>query len=131
MPITPLYSAILGLVFFVLSIRTIGVRRRLRVAVGDGRQPELLRAMRVHANFAEYVPLTLVLVYMLESLGGNAVLVHALCGGLLVGRVSHAHGVRKVVEDFRFRVFGMALTFAALIGAAVGVIGLYAWRLLA
>ncbi|MEN9842262.1 MAG: hypothetical protein RLZZ612_91 [Pseudomonadota bacterium] len=39
-----------------------------RVAVGDGGHPELLRAMRVHANFAEYVPLSLGLILVTSAL---------------------------------------------------------------
>ena len=61
------YAALLALLFVALSWRTIGLRRRYCVAVGDGGQPELLRAMRVHANFAEYVPLALLLI----GAGGN------------------------------------------------------------
>jgi hypothetical protein len=126
MQITPFYAALLGLVFFALSVRTIGLRRRLRIALGDGGSAEMQRAMRVHANFAEYVPLSLLLIAMFESLGGMRWLVHALCIALLVARLIHASGVSRVREDFRFRVAGMSLTFVALAGAALGVLALYA-----
>ena len=63
MPATPLYAALLGLIFVALSIRTIRLRRRYGVGVGDGNNTELQRAARVHANFAEYVPLALLLIY--------------------------------------------------------------------
>ncbi|MDP1674532.1 MAG: MAPEG family protein [Burkholderiales bacterium] len=52
MPITPLYAAILGLIFVALSLQTIRLRRRHRVALGDGDHAPLRQAMRVHANFA-------------------------------------------------------------------------------
>ena len=52
MTVTPVYAAVPGLIFLALSIRTISMRRRHRVAVGDGGNAELRRAMRVHANFA-------------------------------------------------------------------------------
>lgn len=122
MPVTPLYAGLLGLLFLALSIRTIGVRRRLRIAVGDGGNEEMLRAMRVHANFAEYVPLAVVLLFLLETQGAPLVLVHALCAALVIGRLVHAYGVSRVRENLRFRVFGMALTFTALAGAAIGLL---------
>jgi hypothetical protein len=120
--IAPGYAAVLALLFIALSVRTLRLRRRLRIAVGDGGDARMLRAMRVHANFAEYVPLSLLLIYMLESAGGPSALVHALCLGLLVGRLSHAYGVSRSSEDLRYRVFGMAMTFTALGGSALALL---------
>ena len=57
--VTAIYAAVLGLTFLVLSFKTLLLRRRLRIAVGDGGNPKMLRAMRVYANFAEYAPLCL------------------------------------------------------------------------
>jgi hypothetical protein len=129
--VTPFYAALFGLLFFALSVRTLRLRGRLKIGVGDAGNPEMLRAMRVHANFAEYVPLTLLLVFMLEAEGGRAVLLHALCLFLLAGRLSHAYGVRQLREDLRFRVFGMASTFTALVGASVSLIAVLVSRVVA
>lgn len=90
MTVTPVYAAVPGLIFVALSIRTISMRRRHRVAVGDGGNAELRRAMRVHANFAEYVPLALLLIFFVEHDGTKTLLVHALCFALLSGRLLHA-----------------------------------------
>ena len=79
----------------------------------------MLRAMRVHGNFAEYAPLALLLIALVESNGAGANWVHALGTALVVGRLSHAFGVSKPNEDFRFRVLGMSLTFFTLVGAAL------------
>ena len=128
MHFTPIYAAGLALLFIALSIRTLLLRRRLKIAVGDGGDQQLLRAMRVHANFAEYVPLTLLLLYMFESGGGQSVLIHMLCVCLLMGRLAHAYGVSRIAEDYRYRVFGMAMTFTALGGSALGVLVAYGWR---
>jgi len=61
MTILPIYAALLALLFVLLSIRTIRTRHSRGVALGHGDDPAMLRAMRVHANFAEYVPLALLL----------------------------------------------------------------------
>ena len=119
MHIVLLYAAVLALMFVGLSVRTLRMRRRLRIAIGSGEREELLRAMRVHANFAEYVPLALLLIFFVESTGMAPLQVHLLGSGLVVGRISHAFGVSQVRENFRFRVFGMALTFGVLVAAAI------------
>jgi len=121
--ILPPYAALLALLFVYLSVRTIGTRRRLQIAIGDKDQPEMKRAMRVHANFAEYVPLGLVLLALVESRSPAPWLVHALCLCLLLGRALHAYGVSQTKERFQFRVAGMMLTFACLVGSALFLLG--------
>lgn len=74
--------------------------------------------MRVHSNFAEYVPITLILILFVEAQGGPPLLVHALGALLLIGRSVHAYGVSQMNEKFVFRVSGMMMTFAALLVSA-------------
>lgn len=78
MPITALYASLLALLFVALSVRVIGLRRLSGVALGDGGKADLMRRMRVHANFAEYVPLALVLLGFAESLGTPSPFLHLL-----------------------------------------------------
>lgn len=117
--ITPLYAALLGLVFLLLSVRTIRTRRSSRIGLGTGGNPDLERAARVHANFAEYAPLTLLLILFAELCGYPAWLVHVLGAALLVGRVVHAIGFSRADEDFRFRVTSTALTLTTLASSAL------------
>ena len=120
--IWPVYASLLALLFFGLSVRTLRLRRRLRVAVGDGGHPLLLRAMRVHANCAEYVPLGLLLIAGAENVGAAPLLVHSLGVALLVGRSLHAFGVSHEREVFAFRVSGMLLTFTCYLGASLFIL---------
>lgn len=122
--IWPIYAALLGIVFVLLSVRTLRLRRRLRVAVGDGGNALMLRAMRVHGNFAEYVPLALLLIAGTEVLSAPAALVHGLGIVLLVGRLVHAFGLSQEAEVFAYRVGGMALTFSCYLVAAAAIIWL-------
>ncbi len=115
MLITPIYAAVLGLGFVVLSLLTIRLRRKFKIALGDDKNQQLTRAIRVHSNFAEYVPMSLILIYMNESIGAPVFLVHILGMSLLIGRLAHAWGVSQSEENFKFRVFGMAATFNTLI----------------
>lgn len=116
--ILPIYAAIFAIFFIVLSIRTIRQRRNLKIGLGDAGNKDMQRAMRVHANFAEYVPLSLLMIYLVEQSGVYAWFVHALCMGLLIGRMSHAYGVSQQRENFAFRVTGMTLTLTVLIASA-------------
>jgi uncharacterized protein len=120
--ILPIYAAIFALFFVFLSIRTIRARRSLQIGLGDADNKDMLRVLRVHGNFAEYVPLCLLMVYLVEQSGVYAWFVHALCAGLLVGRVSHAYGVSQQRENYAFRITGMILTFTTLMVCAVHLI---------
>ena len=118
MHITPVYAAAVTLLFVGLSVRTLRLRRTLGIALGDAGNPRMLRAIRVHANCAEYGPIGLVLLFLVESVGANALLVHALGASLVLGRFSHAFGVSQPDEEYAFRVAGMALTFGTLLTSA-------------
>lgn len=119
MRIIPVYAALLAVLFVYLSIRVIRMRRTARVAIGAKGHPGLERAMRVQANFAEYVPFTLVLLVMLELNGLTPSILHGLGAVLLAGRGLHAYGVSHEPENLRFRVTGMALTFTIILVAAL------------
>lgn len=121
-----LYAALLALLFVGLSIRTLRMRRQLGIAIGDAGNESMLRAMRVHSNFAEYVPLSLLLMYLVEVTGAPPLWVHGLGISVLLGRVSHAFGVSQTQENYVFRVAGMAMTFTPLIVSALRLLWVYA-----
>ncbi len=118
MHVTAIYAALLAFVFVFLSARTIGARRAARVEIGDGDDQELLRRARVHANFAEYVPLALILMALAESLKLPVLALHAIGVVLLAGRIAHAYGLSQTPHIMKLRVGGMAATFTAMVAAA-------------
>ena len=117
--IVPVFSAFFAVMFVLLSINVIRARRKHKVGIGTGRNKSVERAMRVHANFAEYVPFALLLVALLELNKSNSLLLMGLCSVLLVGRLVHAYGVSMENERFAFRVSGMMMTFAVILIAAL------------
>lgn len=119
MLVSPAYAGIFGVVFAFLSMRILLIRRLASVAIGTGDDPRVLGAVRAHGNFSEYVPIVLLLIYVKEAQGGGAVLIHALCLGLLLGRALHAYGVSQVAENYRFRVAGTVLTLVVVIGVSI------------
>ena len=86
--IVPVYAAVLAFVYIVLSARVIQARRSAKVAIGTRGDVHLERKMRVHANFAEYVPFALLLATFIEMQGRPAWLIHLLCLALVAGRVT-------------------------------------------
>ena len=122
---TQVYAALLAIFFVVLSVRVVSLRRKLHVTLGAGGNPTLERAIRVHGNFAEYVPLGLLLIFLVESKAAPVWLPHLLGLCLVAGRTSHALGVSQEKEDIRFRIVGMALTFTSLLVAAVYLLFTY------
>lgn len=112
--ITAFYASLLAGLFLVLSARVIGWRREQRVELGDAGDAQLLRRMRVHANFAEYVPFALLLMALAETMSPPDALVHIVGLLLVVGRAMHAYGLSQTPHILRYRVFGMVLTFFAL-----------------
>jgi len=119
MTITACYAALLALFFVFLSFRVIGWRRVKQVELGHGDDNQLLRRMRVHANFAEYVPFTLLLMAMAESMAAPRAPIHLAGLILIAGRLIHAYGLSQTPHILRFRVSGMILTFFALSLAAL------------
>jgi uncharacterized protein len=108
----------LACLFVALSARVIFMRGSARISLGDGGDAELRRRMRVHANFAEYAPFALLLLALAESLQTPDWALHLTGLSLLAGRCAHAFGVSRAKEDFRFRIGGMSLTFAAILTGA-------------
>lgn len=128
MPITALFAALLVPIYLILTLRVIMLRGAVRVGVGDGGDKQLLRRMRVHANFAETVPFALVLMGLAEGLRASPTALYAAGGGLLLGRILHAYGVSQANETLAFRIAGMVLTLAAIVSLAVACLMLVAGR---
>lgn len=119
MVVTPLYAAVLVLWFVVLSLHVIRCRRDARVSLGAGGNSGLERAIRAHANFAEYVPLALLLLLVLELSRFSIYWLHVIGATLVVARLLHGYAL-AFRGSFRFgRVWGAALTFVVLLVEAV------------
>ncbi|QBY03079.1 glutathione S-transferase [Thalassotalea sp. HSM 43] len=115
--ITGFYTGILAILYIALSFKVIGQRRNKRVGIGDGggEHPELAKAIRVHANFIEYVPIALLLLAIYELGGGNVMFVHAFGGLLVTARFFHAIGLGKSIGTSWQRFVGTLSTFITIL----------------
>lgn len=126
--IIPFYASLLALLFLFLTFLVVRLRRRLKVGIGDAGDKSLQRAIRVHANFNEYTPLALLLLLALELQVFYPLGLHALGITLVAGRLLHAYGVSQTNEQLKFRIAGMACTFAVLLLTASILIYRFAMR---
>ena len=120
--ITAIFAAILGLMAAALTANVIIHRVRLKVDSGDGGLPAMAQAIRAHGNFAEQVPLALLLIAGVEMLGAARWLVVALGAALLVARLASALGLGRSLAGTPPRQIGAALTLAVTIVASVTIL---------
>jgi|SRR5579872_871200 len=112
--VSPLYVGLCALIFFWLSVLVIRRRAIHRTWFGDGGHADLQRAIRVQANCAEYTPLALLVIVVLEAAGYRPWIVHALGMALVVGRILHAWGLARSASASAGRFVGINLTFLVL-----------------
>ena len=106
--ITSIYASLSVLLIVRLTLSVIKLRRKNLISVGDGGIEELQLAIRTHANAVEYIPITLLLLLMLELNGAPNTLIH-ICGiTLLIGRIIHAMGLPA--KNLPKRILGMQIT---------------------
>lgn len=123
--ITALYAAALAALFLWLSIAVIRYRRHHKIGLGDSGDKGLLKRMRAQANCAEYAPLGIVLLLLVELQGAPWWLVHLTGLTLLVGRLAHGYGFSARPPIMALRVNGMLLTMASYIIAIISLVVLF------
>ena len=118
-PVTLATAGLLGLIYMVLSVRVTNERRKTKVSVGDGGDSgPLLVAVRSHANFAEYVPIILILFAGIELAGGSHGLLVILAVLLVAGRIAHPVGMARPAPS-PYRAGGAVLTWLVLLIASL------------
>ncbi len=115
--ITSIYASLAVLLIVRLSISVIKLRRKYRISLGDGGHEALQIAIRAHANALEYIPVTLLLLLLLELNGAPKLLIHLLGIVLITGRIIHAIGLSG--NDLPKRILGMQMTIYLLVGLAL------------
>lgn len=109
-----LYAGLVALVYLALGVRVIVLRWRYRVGAGDGGERVLAKAIRVHGNAAEYVPLALVLLLLADLCGAPRALLHG-CGIVFVAaRLLHAFGLTRTSGPSWPRALGVLGTFGTI-----------------
>ncbi|MEM9620364.1 MAG: MAPEG family protein [Pseudomonadota bacterium] len=122
LPITLISASILGLMFVWLSARVIALRVSNQVGIGDEGHNDLLYRIRTHANFTEYVPIFLILLALLEFMGGAQTILGILAAVFIGARLLHVPGMGENA-NIMFRQAGIIGSFTCIVGASL--YGLY------
>lgn len=117
--VTTLYAGILGLLYIALSFYVIKGRFKHEVALGDNGNQDMIKRVRAHANFIEYVPFALLLIILAEFEGTSEYLIHGLCATLLIARLGHVYGLMTKDGTSIGRAGGTILTFLVIIIAGI------------
>lgn len=122
--ITLLYSGILALMVFALSLNVIWYRFKEKTGLGHNQSPEsrLFRSIRIHGNFLEYIPLLLLLMALDEMSGRSSFMLHTIGISLVLGRVLHYFGLTKSPNTSWQRFLGTNLTFIPLVIMGINLI---------
>lgn len=118
-PAALIYAGLHGLMLVFLSLWVL----RYKVRSGTRGAATAERMSRVQGNFLEYVPMALILLWLVESGGAPAAIVHAMGLTLFAARLLHAWGLGSTAAANYPRMIGALLTFGVL--AMLGVTAIY------
>ena len=96
--IAALYGGLIGVLLILLALPVSYLRRELGTGLGDGGDPRLARAIRVHANAVEWAIPAILLLLLAELTRASPLLLHACGIAVVVGRVLHAIGLSRSGE---------------------------------
>lgn len=121
--VAAIYVGVNILILLALAYLVMAGRRKHKIVLGSGDNRDFERAIRAHANAAEYIPAGLVgivLVALMEP-ATPLWLLHASGISLTAGRILHGIGLHTGVLNAG-RMLGMILTWAAYLLLGFGLI---------
>lgn len=114
LPITLTIAAAAAVLHIWLAARVSAVRNSQKVSIGDGGNEVLIRRMRAHANYAENMPILLILLALVELAGGDPRILWGAAILFVITRILHAFGMDRP-HPSKLRAFGMAGSTIALV----------------
>ncbi|GAA0478086.1 hypothetical protein GCM10009096_19990 [Parasphingorhabdus litoris] len=126
-PVTGLAAAICALMLIYTAYATVKIRFANKIGFGDGDNPDLLTARRIHANLAEHAPLFLIMLGVLELAGAWHWGITAVAAIFLIGRAAHIFGMNQHHKGGSpiFRQIGVIATWITTVILALWIIYLF------
>jgi len=116
LPVALTTSGAAALINLWLGWRVGQVRISEKISIGDGGNPRLIARMRAQLNFAEYAPIVLLLIALIEFAVGTQLWLWIAAAAFIVGRVLHGFGM----DGWRpGRQIGILLTMLIMAGLAL------------
>ncbi|MBL0915163.1 MAG: MAPEG family protein [Sphingopyxis sp.] len=131
LPVTAFVAAVCALLLLITAIDTVRQRLRLKAAFGDHGDAKLISASRAHGNLAEYAPITIILLGLLETVRANHMALMIIGAVFLIGRVGHIVGLYTPSEPGKAplgRQVGVAATFGTLAALSLWTLWMLATR---
>ena len=122
LPITSITAAVLVVIFFVLTFSVIKARSDAGISILHGDDMALALKVRVHGNFAEFVPLALILLALAEIAGSNGKALMAAGGLLVLSRIVIPFGLTLERFDHPVRIVGNIGTHLSIIISVVLIV---------
>jgi uncharacterized membrane protein YecN with MAPEG domain len=127
-PLTMITACVLGIAYAGLSLAVGRQRGQANVSLGLGsdasigigeeyKAPKLLVSIRRHAQFAEYVPISILLLLLLEVSHASRAVLIGLAGALLLSRFCMALGLGRTTPN-PLRTAGNLLQWGMIVVAS-------------
>ncbi|MEI9850255.1 MAG: MAPEG family protein [Sphingomonas sp.] len=113
LPVALAAAGAAALVNLWLAIRVGQVRMAEKISVGDGGNPRLIARMRAQLNFAEYTPVVLILIALIEAAQGTQAWLWGVAALYVAGRILHPFGMDGWM---RGRMIATWITLLSLLG---------------
>lgn len=114
-----IFVAVNGLFLVAVSVSISLLRIKHRVSYGDGGNTTLRKAIRIHMNGVEQVPIFGLLLLALALIGVSEMYMAALVYVFTAARLSHGYGMLRKIR--LFRQAGAILTYVCQLTAVVMV----------
>lgn len=125
LPVTLVLAGAAAIYLVLISFPIANRRRATQLSAGDGGDEKFNRLIRAQANFAEYTPLAIIVIGLVEVNGFAQLFVCGLAAAFAAGRLLHLVGMLGPVLPAR--ALGMVLTFGVLLVGG----GALVWRAIA
>lgn len=112
-----IYASLSAFLLIYLTLNVIISRRKNEIKFGDGDLEEMKMARTAHSNAVETIPITLILLFVLEYNHAPLLLMHVLGSLFILGRIIHAWGILS--DKMKGRILGMQVTLLVQLTLAV------------
>lgn len=117
--VTAVYGSLIALLMLIAAFSVVKLRRTRKVGLGDGGDEQIAQAMRVHANIAEYAPISLLLLLFLELNQASNLWLHVFGSVLVIARALHIWGFSRHKNYSHGRFVGTLLTWLNIVAMAL------------
>ena len=114
LPISLTIAGAAAILHIWLSTRVVRARLPHKINVGDGGNEAVMRRMRAHANYAENMPIFVILLALTELAGGNEWVLWGAGIAFILSRLAHGFGMDGGSLG-RWRSIGITLNILLLL----------------